>query len=126
MKLRLLIAICVLLIPASVFAENWTKFFTSNENIDFFYNKETISYTDKDTVLIWYRTVPQKNAKFKLWKDWIELREVDCSLKRYKRLQGKRNMTEKLEKTDWISFGTSDLYIAFYNVACSEKNKTNK
>jgi hypothetical protein len=112
-----------LLIPASVFAEKWTKFFSSTAKFDFFYSTETITYpADKTQILIWYKSIPQENAEIKAYIEWVELREVECSRRRFKRLQGRaiyeNKPMEKLGETDWVYLEQNDLDIAFYNVAC--------
>jgi hypothetical protein len=107
------------------YAENWTKFFSNAAGYDFYYNKDTIAYPNKDTILIWYRNVPQKETENKVWVEWIELREVDCSRRRYKRLQGRvtyeKKPMEDLNESSWIYLEPYDLDIAFYNTACVGK-----
>jgi hypothetical protein len=108
-------------LATSGFAENWTKFFTNVSGYEFFINEETIAYPKKNTVLIWYKSgfpIEVKENGYEWIHEWMELREVDCSRRRYKRLQGTKNVTEKLGETDWVYLEPNDLDIAFYNVTC--------
>ncbi len=108
-------------------AANWTIFFKSAARYDFYYDKDSITYTKENTVLVWYKVVPQKEAKIKAWIEALELREVDCMRKSYKTLQGKTvygNKPMKIKKeTSWIYFEPDDLDTAFYKTICKEEKE---
>ena len=103
------------------YAYSWTKYFSIEPGYDFFYDENVTKYKD-NTFLIWNRTIPQKNTKS---NSWIELIEIDCSLKRYKRLRGRRKYEnkplQKIGESSWANFEPYDFDIAFYNTACSNR-----
>ena len=94
---------------------------------DFYYDKDSIANPDKDTLLIWYKSIPQKEAENKVWIEYLELREVDCSRRKYKRLQGsvtfENKAMEQLGESSWIYLEPNDLDSAFYDTACKKKNR---
>ena len=122
--------LCFLLIAVCGFhsiceAENWRKFFTNRAGYDFFYDKDSIVYPNKNTVQVWYKSVPTEVADVKAWEEWVELREVDCTRRRYKRLAGRviyqDKPEEKLQESTWIYSEPGDLEDTFYKTVCKEK-----
>ncbi|MFA4916797.1 MAG: hypothetical protein WC560_09020 [Syntrophales bacterium] len=108
-------------------AESWNKFFTNMVGYEFFYDKDSIVYPDKNTVQVWYKSVPTEKCESKVWEEYIELREVDCTRRRYKRLAGRITFRDEpmktLEESTWIYSEPGDLDDAFYITVCKRKNK---
>ena len=97
----------------------------------FFIDKDSISFPDKNTVQIWYKAIPTDEAEFKGFTEWLELREVDCTRRRYKTLQGHiwypEKPEEQLHESGWEYLQPGQLYDAFYHTACSQrKQKSSK
>lgn len=121
-----IVAVCLLCSKSD--AENWKKFFTNQANYEFFYDQDSVVYPDKNTVQVWYKSAPNEAAENKAWAQWLELREVDCTRRRYKLLQGRVFYTDKpmktLEESSWIYLEPGDLYDAFYKSVCSQTKRS--
>ena len=119
--------IAVLVFYSTSEAESWEKFFTNRAGYDFFYDKDSIVYPTKGTVQVWYKSVPTEDADVKAWVEWVELREVDCTRRRYRTLAGRviyqNKPTEKLQESSWIYSEPGDLEDTFYRTICKGKNK---
>lgn len=117
----LILAICILYSTSD--AENWKKFFTNQADIDFFYDEDSICYPDKNTVQVWYKSAPTEAMENKPWTEWLELREVDCTRRRYKVLQGRVFYPNKpmttLQESSWGYLEPGNLFDAFYKTVCS-------
>lgn len=117
----------VLLFSSVSEAANWSVFFKNAAQYDFYYDKDSITKTKENTILVWQKIVPQKDAETKAWIEALDLREVDCTRRRYKTLQGKtiyENKPMKIKKeSSWIYFEPDDLDTAFYMLVCEEQNK---
>ncbi len=103
-------------------AESWKKYFSNVAGYDFFYEEDTIVRTNKNEVLVWYKSCPSNKELWdRAWDEWFELREVDCTKRRYRVLQGRilyKGKMETLAESTWTYLEPGALYESFYNAVC--------
>jgi len=111
-------------------AEDWQFFFNSN-GIKYFYDKDSIAYPDKNTVQVWCKELATDEAYaqgVKL-KQLQELKEVDCTRRRYKVLVGRVSYidrpVEELVETSWFYSEPGALNDAFYRAVCPQRKQRN-
>jgi hypothetical protein len=116
--------ILLLVLASNAHAENWKKFFTNAAGYDFFYDKDSIIHPTKSTVQVWYKVEPTDEVENKAFLQWLELREVDCTRRRYKTLQGRASFKGKpmeiLTESTWTYLEPGALYDAFYKTVCGQ------
>lgn len=124
LKISVISIIILFLLSSISAASDWVLFFKSAAKYDFFYDKDSLKKTNENTVLVWQKIVPQKEAEIKAWVEATELREVDCNRRKYKILAGKtlyENKPMKIKKeSEWIYLEPDDLDSAFYKKICEE------
>jgi len=89
-----------------------------------FIDKGSIQETPEGTILVWLKQVsPEKPMPKEIWFE--ELREVDCSRRRYKMLQGYIFLPEyrEVEPYGWTYFTPADESIALFNAVCGKGKK---
>jgi hypothetical protein len=128
MTLLIIVLACILCSTSN--AENWKKYFTNRAHIEFFYDQDSIVFPNKDIVLVWAKSAPLETADFKPWMEWLELREIDCTRRRYKTLQGrvlyKDKPMEQLKESSWVYLEPGELYDAFYRTVCQQRKRPSK
>ena len=121
----LMASICIFCGSTCAAAE-WVPFFQNDPSSDLqfelYYDKDSMTRTEKGTVLIWYKNVPLEHSRIKPWIESLELREVDCQMRRYQTLQGHWMFTDKplkeKKRSPLTYFNPSELDTAYYTAAC--------
>jgi hypothetical protein len=108
-------------------AQNWQQFFVNQAGYAFFFDKDSIAFPGKNTVQVWYKSTPTDDAETKVWVEWLELREVDCTRRRYKTLQGRviyeGKPMETLRESSWTYLEPGQLEDTFYRTVCTQRKK---
>ena len=78
--------IFIIFFSVSTYGATWELYFANQLGNKFYIDTESIHRTPEGTILVWCKITPADNAKTKVTLEI--LREVDCSHRRYKTLQG--------------------------------------
>lgn len=105
------------------FSAEWIQYFENQAGIRFYIDNGSILRSPKETILVWEKAESTDTASVKMKVE--QLREVDCSRRRYKILQ--RTVYDNLRRTfgpdkNWKYFEPNDLDEARYEAMC-EKSK---
>ncbi len=114
----------LLLSMSDAHSADWSLYFENELGNKFFIDVASTQPTPDGTVRVWMKVVPAENASTKVTIE--EMREVDCSRRRYKRLQGwiYGPTLRSLEPTEgWYDFGPDDLNRALFDTVCGKGKK---
>jgi hypothetical protein len=85
-------------------------------------DKGRLSYPSKNTVRVWHRVAPAEDSGAKVTWESVELRDVNCAKKEYKRLKGRftnKTRNETLGEDIWLPlFGA--IHDAFHKAVCEK------
>jgi len=122
---NMIIAMVMIAVMASnTYAANWVLFFSSAAELNYYYDTDSIVKTNQGTTLVWTKSIPQKNAKFKPWRENISLSEVDCNRRIYKMLARRITNNDYTMKNevgcwDWVYYEPYDLDYAYLKITCN-------
>jgi hypothetical protein len=108
------------------FSAEWFLYAENVPGYRFYIDKESIQRTPEGTILVWRKTESPDNAVVEIHGE--ELREIDCSRRRFKILQGtiwggKEGMKPVTPSKSWEYFGPNDLESALYGIVCVKGKK---
>lgn len=110
--------IVVMSCSVSAHAARWELYFENRIGNRFYIDAESVHQTPEGTILLWRKITPADDAEKKVTIE--DLYEVDCSRRRFRRLQGTvyANGIQPMEKRDWEYFTPDDLSNALFRAIC--------
>jgi hypothetical protein len=101
----------------------WTKYATDNNEVEYYFDKDTVARPDKDILHVWRRRVfPQRSPLNEI----VALDEFNCRLQQYRALElhvtgrdGSTKITRKVGPWTTIWVGSPEEY--FLDGVCKER-----